>query len=151
VRTAQRAANRPADVVELFINRRIDPTVNPRQALAELERLCADLSDPANHVQVSLELLRELPSSEVPAAHPLVEALAEGIRDTQGEVPTIAGIPAATGISQMIAIQRIPVVTFAYGTLNFHNSIDERIPAEAVLKTAKVYAAALVDYLGVAS
>jgi acetylornithine deacetylase/succinyl-diaminopimelate desuccinylase-like protein len=47
-----------------------------------------------------------------------------------------------------IAIQPIPVVTFAYGTLNFHHSIDERIPAGAVVKTAKVYAAALVDYLG---
>ncbi len=43
-----------------------------------------------------------------------------------------------------------PEVTFAYGTLNFHHSIDERIPVDAVVKTAKVYAAALMDYLGVA-
>lgn len=150
VRTAQRAANRPADVVELFINRRVDPTVDPKQAIAEFKRLCEDLSDPANDVSVSVELVRELPANEVAADHPLVLSLADGIRDTQGEVPTIAGIPAATGISQMIAIQRIPVVTFAYGTLNFHHSIDERIPAEAVVKTAKVYAAALMDYLGVA-
>ena len=150
VKTAQRAANRPADVVELYINRRIDPTVDPRQAFAELKKLCDDLSDPANDLHVSIELLRELPANEVAADHPLVAALADGIRDTQGEVPTIAGIPAATGISQMISIQKIPVVTFAYGTLNFHHSIDERIPVDAVVKTAKVYAAALLDYLGVA-
>ncbi len=150
VKTAQRAANRPADVVELYINRRIDPTVDSRQAFAELKKLCAELSDPARDLYVSAELLREVPSNEVPADHPLVQSLVEGIRDTQGEVPTIAGIPAATGISQMISLQKIPVVTFAYGTLNFHHSIDERIPAEAVVKTAKVYAAALMDYLGVA-
>jgi len=150
VRTGQRAANRPADVVELYVNRRIDPSVDPRRAFAELHALCDELSDPGNGLDVSVELLREVPSNEVPAEHPLVGALADAIRETQGEVPTIAGIPAATGISQMLAIQPVPVVTFAYGTLNFHHSIDERIPAEAVVKTAKVYAAALMDYLGVA-
>ncbi len=124
--------------------------VDSRQAFAELARLCDDLSNPANNLVVKAELLRELPANEVPADHPLVSAIADGVRDTQGEVPTIAGIPAATGISQMISIQKIPVVTFAYGTLNFHHSIDERIPVDAVVKTAKVYASALMDYLGVA-
>ncbi|MBI2755104.1 MAG: M20 family metallopeptidase [Chloroflexi bacterium] len=150
VKTAQRASNRPADVVELYINRRVDPSVDPRGAAAELKKLCEDLSDPANDLHVSAELLREVPANEVAADHPLVLSLADGIRETQGEVPTIAGIPAATGISQLISIQQIPVVTFAYGTLNFHHSIDERIPAEALVKTAQVYAAALMDYLGVA-
>jgi len=150
VSTVQRAPNRPADVVELSINRRIDPSTDPRAAQRELERLCAELSDPASDLVVSAELVRELPVNEVPAEHPLVRSLANAVVETQGETPTVCGIPAATGISEMLSLQRIPVVTFAYGALNFHHAIDERIPAEALVKTAQVYAAALMDYLGVA-
>ncbi len=147
----QRAPHRGADVVELLIARRIDPTVDPDGALEDLRAIARRLSDPQREIEVGVELTRNVPPNEVPADNPLVTGLARAVRDTQGEEPTIGGIPAATGISQLLTIQQIPVVTFAYGALNFHHAIDERIPVEAMTKTAQVYAAALMDYLGVAS
>ncbi len=146
----QRAAHRGADVVELLISRRIDPTVNPDQALDDLREIARRLTDPEREIEISVEVTRNVPPNEVPADNPLITSLARAVRDTQGEEPTIGGIPAATGISQMLGIQKIPVVTFAYGALNFHHAIDERIPVEAMTKTAQVYAAALMDYLGLA-
>lgn len=150
VTTQQRASNRPADLIELFINRRIDPAVDPTEAFEELQTLARRLSDPEREIEVTVELLRDLPPNVVPADNPLITSLARAVRDTQSEEPTIGGIPAATGISQLLTIQQIPVVTFAYGALNFHHAIDERIPVEAMTKTAQVYAAALIDYLGMA-
>lgn len=146
----QRAAHRGADLVELLISRRIDPTVDPDEAFEDLQEMARRLSDPEREIEVRVELTRNVPPNEVPADNPLVAGLAQAVRDTQGEEPTIGGIPAATGISQLLTIQKIPVVTFAYGALNFHHAIDERIPVAAMTKTAQVYAAALMDYLGVA-
>ena len=45
----------------------------------------------------------------------------------------------------------MPTVLFGYGLVNMHHAIDEHIECDAVVKTAKVYAVALMRWLGVAA
>jgi acetylornithine deacetylase/succinyl-diaminopimelate desuccinylase-like protein len=45
----------------------------------------------------------------------------------------------------------IPTVLFGYGILNLHHAIDEQIEVSALVRTAQVYAVALLEWLGVAA
>ncbi len=58
-------------------------------------------------------------------------------------------MPAPVGISSLLAAHPIPTVLFGYGLVNLHHAIDEHIAIEDLVKTAKVYAVAFMEWLGV--
>ncbi len=65
------------------------------------------------------------------------------------ETRTVAGMPAPVGISSLLAAHPIPTVLFGYGLVNLHHAIDGHIAIEDLVKTAKVYAVAFMEWLGV--
>lgn len=135
---------------DVTVNRRIPPSVTQDQARAEIEEVLAAHNAAYPENQATLTLVRDKPPYAVSAEHPLVTGLSVAVREMMGTEPTVTGIPSPVGISTMLATHAIPTVLFGYGLLNLHHAIDEHIECEALVKTAKVYAAALMEWLGVA-
>lgn len=133
---------------EVVVNRRICQSVDPQTALEEIGAVVAahNQAHPENPVHLALE--RDLPPATTPADHPVVTGMCRAIRSVTGETPTVAGMPAPVGISSLLAVHPIPTVLFGYGLLNLHHAIDERIAIGDLIKTAKVYAVALMEWLG---
>jgi succinyl-diaminopimelate desuccinylase len=143
------AAHHQSRSCEMIINRRISPGVDSKTALAEIQTVAAahTRDHPENPATVTLE--RNLPAAVTPEDHPVVTGVCRAIRSVFGEAPTIAGMPAPVGISGFLAAHPIPTVLFGYGLVNLHHAIDEHIAIEDLVKTAKVYAVALMEWLGV--
>lgn len=135
---------------DVTVNRRIPPSVTQEQALAEIEEVLAGYNAAYPENQATLTLVRDKPPYAVPEDHPLVTGLSTAVREMMGTEPTVTGVPSPVGISTMLATHSIPTVLFGYGVLNLHHAIDEHIACDALVKTAKVYAAALMEWLGVA-
>jgi acetylornithine deacetylase/succinyl-diaminopimelate desuccinylase-like protein len=143
------AAHHQARSSEMVVNRRISPGADSKAALAEIQAVAAahTRDHPENPAAVTLE--RNLPPAVTPEDHPVVSGVCRAIRSVLGEVPTIAGMPAPVGISGFLVAHPIPTVLFGYGLVNLHHAIDEHIAIEDLVKTAQVYAVALMEWLGV--
>lgn len=136
---------------EIVINRRIPPSITLDQALQDMQAVIDDHNEAFPENQATLSVSRNLPPAVTAEDHPLVTGLTEAIEDVMGTQPTIVGMPSPVGISTLLANKPIPTVLFGYGLVNMHHAIDEHIECEAVVKTAKVYAIALMKWLGVAA
>lgn len=134
---------------EVIVNRRICQSVDPKAALAELRAVVAAHNQAHPENPASLTLERDLPPAITPADHPVVTGVSRAIRSVTGEIATVAGMPAPVGISSFLEAHPIPTVLFGYGIVNLHHAIDEHIAIDDVIKTAKVYAVAFMEWLGV--
>ncbi len=139
LRTDLRAAHRSAEVCEVDIARRIDPGEDADAAYAELAALVA----PHTLVRTS-----HLPWHETPAEHALVQAAAAACLHVSGEPARVTGLPAPVGLSQLLAERPMPAILFAFGSVNYHHALDERVPVTAPDMTARAYAEILRAYLG---
>ncbi|MGH3327017.1 MAG: M20 family metallopeptidase [Streptomycetales bacterium] len=135
---------------EITVNRRIPPSLKQDQARMEVQQVLAAHNAAYPENQATLAVVRDMQPYGVPDDHPLVTGLSAAVRDMTGAEPTVAGVPSPVGISTMLGKHAIPTVLFGYGVLNLHHAIDEHIECDALVKTAKVYAAALMEWLGVA-
>lgn len=148
--SAPRAAfHHQARWAEITVNRRIPPSVTQDQARGEMEEVLAAHNAAFPDNQATMTIVRDKRPYHVDSDHPLVSGLSTAVKAMMGAEPTIAGVPSPVGISTLLGTHAIPTVLFGYGILNFHHAIDEQIAADALVKTAKVYAAALMEWLGV--
>jgi acetylornithine deacetylase/succinyl-diaminopimelate desuccinylase-like protein len=134
---------------DLVVNRRIPPSVDPNTALAEMQELvdAHNLEFAQNGAELSLA--RDTKIAFTPSDHPVVSGLAQAVRQVTGREPNVAGLAAPVGISQLLGRHKIPTVLFGYGLLNLHHAVDEHIVLQDVIDTAKVYAVAFTEWLGV--
>lgn len=135
---------------DVSLNRRIPASLDAAGALAELQAFVAahNAEYPENQAELFLE--RETKVSVTPADHPLVTGLAKAVKQVTGRDANVAGCPSSVGISNLLGRHPIPTVLFGYGLLNLHHAVDEHIVVEDIVNTAKVYAVALLEWLGVA-
>lgn len=133
---------------EVVVNRRICQSVAPEVALEEMQAVVTAHNQAHPENPASLTLERNLPPAITPADHPVVTGMCRAIRSVTGGTPTVAGMPAPVGISSFLATHPIPTVLFGYGLVNLHHAIDEHIAIEDLIKTAKVYAVAFMEWLG---
>jgi succinyl-diaminopimelate desuccinylase len=135
---------------DVTINRRIAASVNADDALAEMNALIEahNREYPDNKAELFLE--RETRVAVTPADHPLVTGLTNAVRQVTGREANVCGNPAPVGISTLLGQISIPTVLFGYGLINLHHAVDERINVDDIVDTAKVYAVALMEWLGVA-
>jgi acetylornithine deacetylase/succinyl-diaminopimelate desuccinylase-like protein len=148
VRTDLRAAHRAAEVCEVDITRRIDPGEDADAAFAELAALVAPHR---------LERTAHLPWHETPAEPAGTDAggrawmgwaAAAACLAVSEEPARVTGLPAPVGLSQLLAERPMPAVLFAFGSVNYHHALDERVPVAAAGMTARAYAQILRGYLG---
>lgn len=135
----------------VVINRRIHQSVGPAAARAELERVIAEYNAEFPENEATPEVVRDLPPFVTPADHPVVAGLCRAVELVTGQSPTVAGLPCPVGISAFFAEHPIPMVMFGYGIVNLHHAHYEHIAIDDLERTAKVYAIALMEWLGVAA
>jgi acetylornithine deacetylase/succinyl-diaminopimelate desuccinylase-like protein len=135
---------------EIGIHRRVQPSTDPAAAIAEVRAVVAEHNRAHPDNPAELTVLRDVRPVLTPVDHPVVTGLQRAVRVAVGEEPTLVGIPAAVGISELLSQRAIPTVLFGYGILNLHHAIDEHITADALVKTAGAYAIALMEWLGTA-
>lgn len=135
---------------EVVVNRRIPPSVEASVAMAQMQELIdrhnADYPD--NQAELSLE--RDTKAAYTSADHPLVTGLAKAVEQVTGRKANVAGCPSPVGISTLLGRHQLPTALFGYGLLSLHHAVDERIHVDDLVNTAKVYAVALMEWLGVA-
>ncbi len=135
---------------DMVINRRIPASGNAEQALAEMQALVDEhnAAYPGNRAELFLE--RDTKVAVTEADHPLVTGLASAVKQVTGREANVCGCPAPVGISTLLGRHSIPTVLFGYGLLALHHAVDEHIKVDDIVDTAKVYAVALTEWLGVA-
>ncbi|MFZ5825741.1 MAG: M20 family metallopeptidase [Bacillota bacterium] len=136
---------------DLVVNRRIAASLDGDAALREMQELVAAHNDAYPQNQAELFLERDTKVALTDAGHPLVTGLARAVEQVTGRRANVTGCPSPVGISTLLGQVEIPTVLFGYGLLNLHHAVDERIALEDVVDTAKVYAVALMEWLGVAA
>lgn len=147
---ADRAAfHHQARSCTITLNRRIHATVEPEKALAEMRSFVERHNEAFPSNQASLKLVRNVKPAVTPEEHPVVTGLESAVEKTLGKEASVVGLPSPVGISTLLDDFSIPTVLFGYGYVNLHHAIDEHIEIEALIKTAKVYGVALMEWLGV--
>jgi acetylornithine deacetylase len=89
------------------------------------------------------------PPYDTPVEHPLVGAVASAHEAAIGVPVEIAGFAAVDDATYFQAAG-IPAVSYGPGSILTCHCFDERVPIEDVIRAAKVYAAAAIDWCGVA-
>jgi acetylornithine deacetylase len=135
---------------EVTVNRRIAASLNADEALAEMRALIDAHNAEYPENQAELRLERETKVAYTPPDHPLVTGLSSAVEQVMGRKANVAGLPSSVGISTLLGLHQIPTVLFGYGLVNLHHAVDEHIRLEDVVNTTKVYAVALMEWLGVA-
>ncbi len=148
--SARSASHHQARAADLYLTRRISPGVDPAVVVEEMNAIVAAHNRDYPSNRATFEVVRSLPPVVTPADHAVVTGLASSVREVMGREPSIVGLPSPVGISTVLAKVPIPTVLFGYGYVNLHHAIDERIAIDALVDTAKVYAAAFMEWLGVA-
>ena len=143
------SSHHQARACEIVVNRKIAQSEVPAAALAEVQAVvdAHNQAHPENSATLSLE--RDLPPAVTPADHPVVTGLARAVRRVVGQEPNVAGMPCPVGISRFLATHPMPTALFGYGIVNLHHAFDEHIALDDVVKTAKVYAVAFMEWLEV--
>jgi succinyl-diaminopimelate desuccinylase len=118
-----------------------------RQALeAAAERVRA--ADP--RVAISLDQIEDRPWTQTPPTASIVRAVEQAIRAVTGREPRYGGVPGATD-GTFLHAAGIPIVTIGPGRRDIPHQTDEYVSIDELIEAARVYAAAIVYFLGESS
>jgi acetylornithine deacetylase/succinyl-diaminopimelate desuccinylase len=97
---------------------------------------------------VSIEQQSDMPHVTVPADHSVVESATYAASRVRDRDPTVAGVPAQTGITWLVRELELPMILFGFGQVNLHHAEPEWIAPEDVTDMVKAYALVYADLLG---
>lgn len=99
-------------------------------------------------VEITLELMEDRPWTETPATAPVVAAVEHAIRTVGGREPRYGGVPGSTDGTFLHAGAGIAIVTIGPGKRDIPHQTDEYVSIDELTEAARVYAAAIVYFLG---
>jgi acetylornithine deacetylase len=139
-------------IAEFQADIRTLPGMTRPQLQADLEQCLAAIrrDDPALRVMLEFEEppLDWIPPTEVPADHPLVQALLQAAEQVLGRRPQLTAFPGGTDAAKFQAVAGIPTIpSFGPGWLNLAHAPNECVGTEALVQAAKMYALAAQTYL----
>jgi acetylornithine deacetylase/succinyl-diaminopimelate desuccinylase-like protein len=117
------------------------------QVGAELERLCGEVAERTG-LQLRVELQEVGPPYALDAGEPVIAAVRRGFRlATGGELP-LAGAGAVGNATDFVAAG-VPAVYHGVNQATAHSD-DEHVTGPDLLRAARVYAASVVEFCGLA-
>ncbi len=116
-----------------------------RQAI---ERVAEGVRAADPRADISIELVEDRPWTETPPADPLVRAVERGCETALGRAPRYGGVPGSTDGTFLHAWAGIPIVTIGPGNREIPHQVDEYVEVAALVESARLYAAAIVYFLG---
>ncbi|MDR7513113.1 MAG: M20/M25/M40 family metallo-hydrolase, partial [Armatimonadota bacterium] len=118
-------------------------------ALVEaLRAAAARAAAPDAGVSAAVELVEDRPWTETPADAPVVQALERAVRTALGREPAYGGVPGSTDGTFLHAWAGLPVVTVGPGSRQIPHQADEHVEIAELVAAARLYAAAIVYFLG---
>ncbi len=130
----------------------VDLRTIPGQDHAELYRglecLAARAQEADPRVHVALELTVDRPWTETPPDAPIVRAVVAAFDTVLRRPPRYGGVPGTTDGTYLHAWARIPIVTIGPGGRQIPHQADEYVEIDALVDAARLYAAAIVHFLG---
>ena len=114
----------------------------------ELKQLASEVAAGDARLTLDLELVEERPWTETPPSDPLVASLERAYGLVFDSRPRYGGVPGATDGTFLHAWANVPIVTVGPGDRTVPHQRDEFVEVAEVVRSARLYAAAAVLYLG---
>ena len=125
----------------------LDIRTVPGQDQQELWSTLQALAEkPQGKAELSLTLLEDRPWTQTAPDDPLVRALEQSYPQVLGSEPRYGGVPGATDGTFLSAWAGVPIVTVGPGAREVPHQRDEYVEAEAIVKAARLYAAAAIYF-----
>jgi len=99
--------------------------------------------------EARLDFFEDRPWTKTPQDELIVQAVSRAYRSVVGEEPIYDGVPGATDGTFLSAWAGIPIVTIGAGKRMIPHQKDEWVSIDDLYLTAKIYAASVLEFLGV--
>ena len=137
-----------AGETQVTIDIRTIPGQDHADLRAALDAAAGRLRAADPRVEITLQLIEDRPWTETPATAPIVGAVERAIRTVGGREPRYGGVPGSTDGTFLHATAAIPIVTIGPGKRDIPHQTDEYVSIDELTEAARVYAAAIVYFLG---
>lgn len=128
------------DTCELMLDRRLLPGETQASAQAEITTLLNKLRAQDREFEADLTITAYCPPGEIPAEHPLVQALGAAAEKILGTPPRLKGFE-ATCEASLLMTAGIPTVVFGPGRIAQAHNADEYIEVQQLVTAQDIYAA----------
>lgn len=133
---------------QVTVDLRTIPGQDHKELYRALEGLAARVRETDPRVRTTLELIEDRPATETPPDAPVVRAVERAVLTILQRPPRYGGVPGSTDGTFLRAWAGIPVVTIGPGNREIPHQVDEYIHIEELTEAARLYAAAIVYFLG---
>ncbi|MDR7419999.1 MAG: M20 family metallopeptidase [Armatimonadota bacterium] len=137
-----------AGEAHVTVDLRTVPGQDHEELRRAIERLAAHARDADPRVEAAVELVEDRPWTETPADAPIVRAVERACERVQGRPPRYGGVPGSTDGTYLRAWAGLPIVTIGPGNRQIPHQADEYVGIDELAEAARVYAAAIVYFLG---
>ncbi len=137
-----------AGEAQVTIDVRTIPGQDHAAILQDLEGVAARVRAADTRADISLEVVEDRPWTETPRTDPVVRAVERACETVQGRPPRYGGVPGSTDGTFLHAWAGIPIVTIGPGCREIPHQVDEYVEVAELLEAARIYAAAIVYFLG---
>lgn len=137
-----------AGEAQITVDLRTIPGQEHAAVYRALEGLAATARETDPRVQVTLALLDDRPWTETPPDAPIVRAVERAAESVLPHPPRYGGVPGSTDGTFLHAWAGIPIVTIGPGHREIPHCADEHVDIEELIAAARLYAAAVVHFLG---
>jgi succinyl-diaminopimelate desuccinylase len=93
------------------------------------------------------QVFEDRPWTKTSSDEPIAKAVSKAFRAVTGREPLYDGVPGATDGTFLSAWAGIPIVTIGAGKKSLPHQKDEWVSGEDLLLSAKIYAAAALEFL----
>ncbi|TMI72877.1 MAG: M20 family metallopeptidase [Bacillati bacterium ANGP1] len=132
------ATNIVPDWCEATIDRRTLPNENVQEAVAEIDRVVADLRAQDPQLQADVEVIQCGPPIETPLDAPLVRAAQDVARALELQPEPVGYQQASDG--RFFAERGVPTILFGPGDPEVAHAADESVDLDQLITAAKFYA-----------
>jgi len=113
-----------------------------------LDGLAARARETDPRVAVAVELVEDRPWTQTRADDPIVRAVERATERVLGRPPRYGGVPGSTDGTFLYAWAGLPIVTVGPGNRQIPHQADEYVDIAELVDAARLYAAAIVYFLG---
>ncbi len=133
---------------QVTIDIRTIPGQEHKALCAALDEIAAGVRATDPRADVTLEVVEDRPWTETPADAPIVLAVQRAYQAALGHAPRYGGVPGSTDGTFLHAWAGMPIVTIGPGRRDIPHQADEYVETVELVAAARIYAAAIVYYLG---
>lgn len=126
---------------------RLPPGLEADDVVRQVTRFLDALQAEDPDLELELEVYRSMGPAEIAPEHPLVSATRAAAGEVLGDEPRVTGFPGGTDAPHLIEGAGVPTLpAFGPGLLSLAHGPDERVDTSDIIKAAKIYALAAINY-----